>query len=117
MEFVGGGGGGRGGGAFFDVSPLICTLSGESYSFSLIIMLYYFILGLGGRGGVAVFVVFPSCILLGLLVPVGFGGTASNLSFRIISLLLDVYKRQGLGNIYHVGQYNGETTLLYGFWI
>ena len=50
-------------------------------------MLYYFILGLGGRGGVAVFVVFPSCILLGLLVPVGFGGTASNLSFRIISLL------------------------------
>lgn len=81
LEFVGGGGGGRGGGAFFDVSPLICTLSGESYSFSLIIMLYYFILGLGGRGGVAVFVVFPSCILLGLLVPVGFGGTASNLSF------------------------------------
>ena len=70
MEFVVGGGGGRGGGAFFDVSPLICTLSGESYSFSLIIMLYYFILGLGGGGGVAVFVVFPSCILLGLLVPV-----------------------------------------------
>ena len=87
MEFVVGGGGGRGGGAFFDVSPLICTLSGESYSFSLIIMLYYFILGLGGGGGVAVFVVFPSCILLGLLVPVGLGGAVSNLSFRIISLL------------------------------
>ena len=55
----GGGGGGSGGGAFFDVSPLISTLSGESYSFTLIIILHYFITGLGGGGGVDVLGVLP----------------------------------------------------------
>ena len=59
----------------------------DSYIFPFIIILNYFFTGLGGGGGVAVFVVFPSCTLLGLLVPVSLGGAISNLSIRIIRLL------------------------------
>ena len=58
-------------------------------------MLYYFILGLGGRGGVAVFVVFPSCILLGLLVP-------------------DVYKRQDLSIKEIASELNFSTQSFFG---